>query len=68
MHKSSENAKLSDGINVAATYRTAGAANSAAVDMAKYNNYVAVVHVAGATQWQGALTCVIAEVTITVLR
>ena len=61
MHKLAENIKLSDGIAVAATYRTAGAVNSAAVDMAKYNNYAAVVHVAGATQWQGALTVVIAE-------
>lgn len=61
MHKGSENTTFSDGINVAATYRTAGAANSAAVDMAKYNNYAALVHVAGATQWQGALTVVIAE-------
>jgi len=61
MHKGSENIKLTEGITVAATYRTAGAANSAAVDMAKYNNYAAVVHVAGATQWQGALTVVVAE-------
>ena len=61
MHKGSENIKLTEGITVAATYRTAAAVNGAAVDMAKYNNYVGVVHVAGATQWEGALTCVIAE-------
>ena len=63
MHKWSENIKLSVGIPVAATYRTAAAVNGVGVDMAKYNNYAAVVNVAGATQWQGALTCVIAEST-----
>ena len=63
MHKGSENIKLSDAINVAATYRTAGSATGDGVDMAKYNNYAAVVHVAAATQWQGDLTCYIAEST-----
>jgi hypothetical protein len=63
MHKSSENGKLSYAIPVAATYRTAGSATGVGVDMAKYNNYVAIINVAGATQWQGALTCSIAEST-----
>lgn len=61
MHKFSDNIKLTEAIPVAATYRTAGAVNGAAVDMAKYNNFAALIHVAGATQWQGALTCVVAE-------
>lgn len=63
MHKASENAKLSYAIPVAATYRTAVAVTGDGVDMAKYNNYAAVINVAGATQWQGALTCQIAEST-----
>lgn len=33
------------------------------VDMAKYNNYVAVISFAAATQYTGALTCKIAEST-----
>ena len=33
------------------------------VDMAKFNNYCAIVSIVGATQYQGALTCVIAEST-----
>lgn len=63
MHKVSENIKFSVGIVVAATYRTAAEVDGVGVDMAKYNNFAAVVNVAGATQWQGALTCVIAEST-----
>lgn len=63
MHKGSENIKLTDAIAVAETYRTAQVVNGVSVDMAKYNNYAAVVHVAGATQWQGDLTAVIAEST-----
>ncbi len=63
MHTSTENAKISYAITVAATYRTAAEATGVGVDMAKYNNYAAIVNVAGATQWQGALTCVIAEST-----
>lgn len=61
MHKIETDIKFEDGIPVAATYRTAAAVNGAAVDMAKYHNYAAVVTVAGATQWQGALTVVVAE-------
>jgi hypothetical protein len=63
MHTASENAKISYAIPVAATYRTAGSATGVGVDMAKYNNYAAIINVAGATQWQGALTCSIAEST-----
>jgi hypothetical protein len=63
MHKASENSKLTYAIPVAATYRTATAVTGVGVDMAKYNNYAAIISVAGATQWQGALTCEIAEST-----
>lgn len=63
MHKIEQNVKFSDGIPVAATYRTAAAVTGVGVDMAKYNNYAAIITVAGATQWQGALTVVIAEST-----
>jgi hypothetical protein len=61
MHKSSENGKLTIAIPVAATYRTAGAATGGTVDMAKFNNCAFIVNVAGATQWQGDLTCVVSE-------
>jgi hypothetical protein len=63
MHKIEQNMTGSDGIPVAATYRTAGAATGVGVDMAKYNNFAAAIAVAGATQWQGALTVYIAEST-----
>lgn len=63
MHKIETDINGSVGIPVAATYRTAAAVNGVGVDMAKYNNYAAAITVAGATQWQGALTMVIAEST-----
>ena len=63
MHKIDTDMNGSDGIPVAATYRTAAVVNGVGVDMAKYNNYAAAITVAGATQWQGALTVVIAEST-----
>ena len=63
MHKFEHNVHESAAIPSAATYRTAAAVNGAGVDMAKYNNFCAVVECAGATQWLGALTCVIAEST-----
>lgn len=61
MHLFDENIKVDDSIPVPATYRTAAAVNGEAVDMAKYNNFAGVITVAGATQWQGAITAVIAE-------
>jgi len=61
MHLLDENIAVNDGISVAATYRTAAAVNGAAVDMAKYHNFAGIITVTGATQWQGALTAVIAE-------
>jgi len=61
MHLLDENIKVDDGIPVPATYRTAQAVNGEAVDMAKYNNFAGVITVAGATQWQGAITAVVAE-------
>jgi len=63
MHKASENATITNAIPVAATYRTAGSATGVGVDMAKYNNYAAIINVAFETAWQGALTCSIAEST-----
>lgn len=61
MHLFDENLKVDDGVAVAATYRTANAVNGAAVDMAKYHNFAGVITVTGATQWQNAITAVIAE-------
>lgn len=61
MHLFDENIKVDDGIAVPATYRTAAAVNGQAADMAKYHSFAGVITVAGATQWQGAITAVIAE-------
>lgn len=61
MHLFDENISVGDAIPVPATYRTAQAVNGNAVDMAKYHNFAGVITVAGATQWQGAITAVIAE-------
>ena len=63
MHKASENVKITYSIPVAATYRTAAQVTGVGVDMAKYNNFAGIINAAGATQWQGALTCYIAEST-----
>ena len=61
MHLLDENISVADGIPVAATYRTSAAVNGQAADMAKYHNFAGVVTVAGATQWQGGITVVVAE-------
>lgn len=61
MHLFDENISVADGIAVAATYRTAAAVNGAAADMAKYHNFAGIITVTGATQWQGAITAVLAE-------
>jgi len=61
MHLFDENIAVDDGIPVPATYRTAAAVNGAAVDMAKHRGFAGIITVAGATQWQGAITAVIAE-------
>lgn len=61
MHLYDENIAVDVGVPVAATYRTAAAVNGEAVDMAKYRNFAGIINVAGATQWQGAITAVIAE-------
>ena len=63
MHKFDNECLESVGIVSAATYRTAAEVVGVGVDMAKYNNFVAIIEAAGATQWLGALTCVIAEST-----
>lgn len=69
MHKFSENVKVSVGIpspiatSTVAVFYTAALKAGVGVDMAKYNNYAAVVEVVGATQWQGALTIQVAEST-----
>jgi len=63
MHKFEENCLESVAICAAATYRTATEVDGTYVDMAKYNNYVAIIEAAGATQYLGDLTCVIAEST-----
>ena len=61
MHLFDENIKVDDGVPVAATYRTANAVNGEAADMAKYHNFAGIITVTGATQWQNAITAVIAE-------
>ena len=62
MHKFEQNVSIDVGIPPSATYTDQEEAG-VGVDMAKYNNYAAVIAIAGATQYQGALTCVIAEST-----
>lgn len=62
MHKFEQNVSIDVGIPPSAAY-TAAEEAGVAVDMAKYNNYAAIIAVAGATENQGALTCVIAEST-----
>lgn len=62
MHKFEQNVSIDVGITPSATYTNAEKAG-VGVDMAKYNNFAAIIAVAGATQYQGALTCVIAEST-----
>lgn len=61
MHKIDQNASFTDSIAHATTYRTATVVNGAAVDMAKFHNFAGIITVAGATQWQGAITTVVAE-------
>lgn len=63
MHKFEENVKESVGIIQGAVSSTAGEVDGASVDMAKYNNYVAVIQMMAQTQYGGAITCVIAEST-----
>ena len=62
MHKFEENVAVDIGIAPAAAYTNAEKAGESA-DMAKYNNYCAAILVGAKTQYQGALTCVIAEST-----
>jgi len=62
MHKFEQNVSVDVSIPPSATY-TAAEKDGVGVDMAKYNNFAAIISVAGATQYQGALTCVIAEST-----
>jgi len=62
MHKFEQNVSIDVGITPTATYTDQEEAGTG-VDMAKYNNYAAIIAIAGATQYQGALTCVIAEST-----
>jgi len=63
MHRFEENIYPTVGIPASSTYRTAAECTGVGVDMQKYNNFCAVIQVKSATQWQGALTCVIAEST-----
>jgi len=67
MHIFDENIKVDQAMAAMAatsmTFKTAGSSNGASVDMAKFHNYAAVISVNFATQWQGALTCNIAEST-----
>ena len=63
MHKFEQSCLESVGIVSAATYRTAAEVAGVGVDMKKYNNFCAIIEAAGATQWLGDLTCVIAEST-----
>lgn len=69
MHRFHENVKESCCIpcpmatsTVAVFYTNAELAGTS-VDMAKFNNYVAVIQVRAVTQWGAAVTCVIAEST-----
>lgn len=62
MHKFEENVAVDVGIPPSATYTDQEEAGIG-VDMAKYNNFAVVIAIAGATQYQGGLTCVIAEST-----
>ena len=61
MHTFEKNCLESAAIPASSTYRTAGEAAGIGVDMAKYNNFCAIIQAEPATQWQGALTCEIAE-------
>ena len=61
MHKFEENVK--ETVAIAPQSITASEKAGTGVDMAKFNNYCAVITIVGATQYQGALTCVIAEST-----
>ena len=63
MHKFEENVLETIGIAPPVAYYTNAEKAGTGVDMAKFNNYVAVIACASATQWQGALTAVIAEST-----
>ena len=60
MHRFEENVKLTVGLTPTAT-RTDAEAAGGAVDMAKYNNVVAIIQQAGETQWQGAVTYTLNE-------
>ncbi len=62
MHKFEQNVAIDIGIAPAAAYTNAEKAGENA-DMAKFNNYCAAILVGSKTQYQGALTCVIAEST-----
>ena len=62
MHKFEQNVSVDIGIAPADNY-TAAEKVGVGADMAKYNNFCAAIVVASATQYQGALTCVIAEST-----
>ena len=62
MHKFEENVSIDVGIPPCDVYTAAEKAGTG-VDMAKYNNYAAIIAMASATEHQGALTCVIAEST-----
>lgn len=57
------NENVKESVAVAPQSITATVANGATVDMAKFNNFVATILVAAATQYNGAVTCVIAEST-----
>lgn len=63
MHKFENVCLESVAIVPAVTYRTAAKVLGAGVDMAKYNNLVAIITAKGANVDVGALTCVIAEST-----
>jgi len=61
MHKGSENLKVTVGIPPQEI--TAAEKAGTGVDMAKFNNFMAVIQQAAATQYLGDVTCVIAEST-----
>lgn len=69
MHKFEENVKESVSIpgpiatSTTAVFYTAAEKVGTGVDMAKFNNFVGVISQASGTQWQGAVTYVIAEST-----
>jgi len=61
MHKKTGNFVTTEGIPMPVTYYTAATVTGSAVDMAKYHNYAAIVHIRGATQWQDAITAHVYE-------